>query len=208
MNYKKILSELFDWSKTLLFVLSISIIVSAFIFQPFKVSGSSMEPTLDGIDGDNKDKVGDRVMIFKSGYLLGIEPQYNDIVIIDSRVNRDRKVKDNFFESPIVKMILRNEDDENNLWIKRVIGEAGDKLEFKNGKVYRNGVELVEDYIKEDMAFPFETIVVPENHVFVMGDNRNGSLDSRVIGSVPCENIVGKVILRFYPFEKVSTFKK
>jgi signal peptidase I len=115
-------------------------------------------------------------------------------------------MKDNLFESPIVSMIFESNDSDKKNWIKRIIGEEGDTLEYKNGRVYRNGEELVEDYIKEDMTFPFETIVVPENHVFVMGDNRNGSRDSREIGPVPNENIVGKVFLRFYPFDKIRKF--
>ncbi|MGO4890492.1 signal peptidase I [Anaerobacillus sp. MEB173] len=81
--------------------------------------------------------------------------------------------------------------------MKRIIGDEGDTLEYKDGRVYRNGEELIEEYLKEDMTFPFETIVVPEKHVFVMGDNRNGSRDSREIGPVPIDNIVGKVLLRF-----------
>jgi signal peptidase I len=206
MLKKKIIGEIFSWSKALLFALSISIIVSAFILQPFIVSGSSMEPTLDGEDPFNKVKIGDRVLIYKSGYILGEEPKYNDIVIIDSRIDKNRSMKDNLFESPIVSMIFESNDSDKKNWIKRIIGEEGDTLEYKNGRVYRNGEELVEDYIKEDMTFPFETIVVPENHVFVMGDNRNGSRDSREIGPVPNENIVGKVFLRFYPFDKIRKF--
>jgi signal peptidase I len=206
MLKKKIIGEIFSWSKALLFALSISIIVSAFILQPFIVSGSSMEPTLDGEDPFNKVKIGDRVLIYKSGYILGEEPKYNDIVIIDSRIDKNRSMKDNLFESPIVSMIFESNDSDKKNWIKRIIGEEGDTLEYKNGRVYRNGEELVEDYIKEEMTFPFETIVVPENHVFVMGDNRNGSRDSREIGPVPNENIVGKVFLRFYPFDKIRKF--
>lgn len=203
---KKTIGEIISWSKALLFSFSIAIIVSAFIFQPFTVSGSSMEPTLDGEDPRNEEKIGDRVLTYKSAYILGEEPKYNDMVIIDSRINRKRTIKDNFFESPIVSFFFRNSDNEKSLWIKRVIGEAGDTLEFIDGKVYRNGFELVEDYIKEDESFPFETIVVQENHVFVMGDNRNGSKDSRIVGSIPRENVIGKVILRFYPFNKINNF--
>ncbi|MFC0561394.1 signal peptidase I [Halalkalibacter alkalisediminis] len=206
MLNKKIIGEIFSWSKALLFALSISIIVSVFILQPFIVSGSSMDPTLDGEDPFNKAKIGDRVLIYKSGYILGEEPKYNDIVIIDSRIDKNRSMKDDLFESPIVSMIFGSNDSDKKVWIKRIIGEEGDTLEYKDGRVYRNGEELIEDYIKEDMTFPFETIVVPENHVFVMGDNRNGSLDSRKIGPVPNENILGKVFLRFYPFDKIRKF--
>ncbi|MFN7252953.1 MAG: signal peptidase I [Anaerobacillus sp.] len=202
----KVIGEIFSWSKALLIALSIAIIVSAFIFQPFTVSGSSMEPTLDGEDPINKDKIGDRVLIYKSAYILGEEPKFNEIVIIDSRVNRKRTLKDNLLESPIVSLIIRTNDDEKKHWVKRVIGEAGDTIEFKDGSVYRNGTELVESYIKEEMILPFETIVVPENYIFVMGDNRNGSEDSRNVGPIPKENVLGKALLRYYPLNKINNF--
>ncbi|MFO1442845.1 signal peptidase I [Bacillus sp. Bva_UNVM-123] len=206
MTIKKVLSEVFSWSKALLFGLTISIIVSVFIIQPFTVSGSSMEPTLDGEDPYDKAKIGDKVIVYKGGDILGKEPKYNDIVIIDSRINNKRNIKDKIIESPIVNVIFGDSDIDQRLWIKRIIGEEGDILEYKDGKVYRNGEALIEDYIKDDMAFPFEKITVPKNHVFVMGDNRNGSRDSREIGAVPIDNIVGKVLFRIYPFDKIRKF--
>ncbi|WP_314733378.1 S26 family signal peptidase [Anaerobacillus sp. CMMVII] len=114
MLKQKIIGEVFSWSKALLIAFSIAIIVSAFIVQPFTVSGSSMEPTLDGEDPINEEKIGDRVFIFKSAYILG-EPKYNDIVIIDSRVNRKRTLKDNLLESPIVSLIFKKNDDEKSI---------------------------------------------------------------------------------------------
>lgn len=206
MSKKKVIGEIFSWCKALIIATSIAIIINAFILQPFTVSGSSMEPTLDGKDPMNEDKIGDRVLIYKSAFILGEDPKINDIVIIDRRVNKKREVKDYLIESPIVSLIIRNNDDEKNYWIKRVIGEAGDTIEFKDGRVYRNGTELVEIYIKEEMVVPFETIVVPENYIFVMGDNRNGSKDSRDIGPIPKENVLGKVLLRYYPLNKINNF--
>lgn len=202
----KLASEVISWSKALLLALTLSIIISAFVIQPFSVMGSSMEPTLDGKDPDNDSKKGDYVMVSKSNYALGTEPKYNDIVIIDSRIGKERSLKDNFLESPIVRKALNQDYNETNYWIKRVIGEPGDLLEYIDGKVHRNGNELEEDYIKENMLFPFETIVVPENHVFVLGDNRNNSYDSRDIGTVPIDHVLGKVLFRYYPFDKMTNF--
>ncbi|SNR94505.1 signal peptidase I Serine peptidase. MEROPS family S26A [Anaerovirgula multivorans] len=205
MKKKRIIKEILEWSKTLLFALLISILISIFIFQPSIVSEASMEPTLEGESSFDADKVGDHVMIFKSAYILGKDPKYGDIVIIDSRVDRKRTLKDEFVDNPLVSRMINNNTDRR-FWIKRVIGEAGDLLEFKEGKVYRNGVALVEDYIKEDMLYDFEPVVVPENHVFVMGDNRNISFDSRAIGSIPVENVLGKVFIRFYPLNKINMY--
>ncbi|WP_236034833.1 signal peptidase I [Alkalihalobacterium elongatum] len=202
----RLVSEVVNWSKILLFTITLSIIISAFVIQPFSVMGSSMEPTLDGKDPFKDRDSGDRVIVSKSSYTLGGEPKYNDIVIIDSRISKERTMKDNLLESPIVSKVLNRNYNETNYWIKRIIGEPGDLLEYIDGKVHRNGKELDEDYLKDGMQFPFETIVVPENHVFVMGDNRNGSHDSRDIGPIPIENVLGKVLFRYYPFDNMTNF--
>ncbi|SES99469.1 signal peptidase I [Natronincola peptidivorans] len=205
MKSKRIMKEIFDWGRTLIFAVLLSILISGFIVQPSIISEASMEPTLVGQDSFHDDKVGDRVMIFKSVYILGNAPKYGDIVIIDSRVDRERTFMDEIIDNPLIKRIMR-ENNDRHFWIKRVIGEAGDFLEFKEGTVYRNDAALVEDYIKEAMIGDFESVLVPENHVFVMGDNRNMSRDSREIGPVPTENVVGKVLFRFYPFDKISKY--
>lgn len=201
MDMKKLIKEIFSWTNAILLGLGLAILVSSFVLQPFKVEGSSMEPTLEGADSNSEQKKGDRLLVYK----LDGEPSYNDIVIIDKRVDRERTIKDQVLESPILKELFN--DKGEYLWVKRVIGVEGDKLEFKDGKVIRNGKMLEEDYIKEAMEYPFESVVVEDNHVFVMGDNRNASRDSRSVGSIPIDNVVGKVFLRIYPFDKIGTLK-
>lgn len=95
--------------------------------------------------------------------------------------------------------------------VKRVIGVEGDKIniDFEAGIVYRNGEALDEPYINEptSAALDFkEEVIVPEGHVFIMGDNRNHSDDSRSedIGMIDCRNIYGKVIFRLSPFENMG----
>jgi len=202
----KVIEEIISWGKSLFYAVAVSLLITIFLFQPYTVSGSSMEPTLTGLDPSDESKIGDRVMLYKSAYIFGKNPSYGDIVVIDSHLEKKRTLKDDFFDSPLIGIVLGNYDEEKKFWIKRVIGQAGDTLEFNDGKVYRNGQELDEEYIKEDMVFPFEKVTVPRDHVFVMGDNRNYSKDSREIGTVPVENVVGKVIFRFYPFHKVDKY--
>ncbi|WP_078553708.1 signal peptidase I [Bacillus alkalicellulosilyticus] len=209
MKKSMLFQELFSWSKVILAALVLSLIISSFVIQPYSVSGSSMEPTFDGENPFDEDSIGDRVIIFKSGYLLGQDPSYLDLVIIDSRTERKRSITDNFLESPMLAKLLREDEDEKedeHFWIKRVIGEPGDRLEGRDGKIFRNGIELTEEYIKDEMVYSFEEFVVPEQHVFVMGDNRNHSIDSRDIGPVPIDNVVGKVILRYYPFTSFTSY--
>ncbi|MCM3617518.1 signal peptidase I [Sutcliffiella horikoshii] len=206
MKTENIKKELFSWGKACVIGLFFAFLVSALVVQPFTVKGSSMEPTLDGKDMWTSKDDGDKVLIFKSGYIVGIDPKYNDIVVIDSRVERERSLTDNFKESPLVNALL-DETQGNNYWIKRVIGVEGDTLEYREGTVYRNGEALIEEYVQEEMLYPFEEVTVPEGHVFVMGDNRNESRDSREIGSIPKENVMGKVVLRYFPFNRVDTLE-
>jgi signal peptidase I len=84
------------------------------------------------------------------------------------------------------------ERHSHDVWVKRVIGLPGDTIMIKNNQVYRNGQRLKEDYIKEAMIdTPDAHFVIPENQIFVMGDNRNNSRDSREIGSIPIDHVLG-----------------
>ena len=84
----------------------------------------------------------------------------------------------------------------HNVWVKRVIGKSGDVLEFHDHGVYRNGTRLNEPYVNEPMNFSIEgSFTVPEGTVFVMGDNRNHSSDSRFIGPVPIDHVLGNVVI-------------
>lgn len=106
-------------------------------------------------------------------------------------------------------VIIKDQHREGKYIVKRIIGMPGDSIniDFATGKVYLNGEELSEPYLNEltrtwgDIAFP---LTVPENHVFVMGDNRNHSTDSRTsyTGMIPEENIEGRVRVKIYPLGK------
>ncbi len=197
-------TELISWGKTIIFSLVVFLFISIFVFQPYTVNGSSMEPTFTGKDLYDTEQIGDRVFVSKSSYRLFGDPKVGDIIVIDSRTDRQRSFVDELKENPLVAIFKERPDRYK--WIKRVIGEPGDLLELKQGKLYRNGIELNEDYIAEETEGSFEAITVPENHVFVLGDNRNHSGDSRIIGTIPYENIVGKVKVRFFPFTKLDLF--
>jgi signal peptidase I len=82
-----------------------------------------------------------------------------------------------------------------NLLIKRVIGLPGDTIEIREGSLFRNGELLEEPYLLEQNMYGQASYQVPEDHVFVLGDNRNNSMDSRVIGFIPIDNIKGTMVL-------------
>jgi signal peptidase I len=117
---------------------------------------------------------GNIVIVEKVFYKMG-DPSYNDIVVIESHDQMDRE------------------------YIKRVIGLGGDHLEIKDGKLYRNDTLVKEDYIDEAMISTDMVVDVPEGKVFVMGDNRNNSSDSRQLGYFDVEDdIIGKVIFTLF----------
>ncbi len=174
--------NLFEWVEMIVISVVLALLINLFILQPIKVEGSSMMPTLN----DN-----DFVIISRIGKTLKLSMDYGDIVVIDKRTERKRTLADDIREISILNR-FRNQ----NLWIKRVIGKPGDLIEIKDGSVHRNGVLFEEPYLKEQLINgPNESFIVPPEHIFVMGDNRNNSMDSRRIGFIPVENIKGKMAL-------------
>lgn len=124
----------------------------------------------------------DRVIINKLTYHLSL-PSRGDIVV---------------FKNP-------NNNKEN--YVKRVIALAGDTVEIIDGKLYINDELLDEDYIDEVTQGDFSKLEIPEDSIFVLGDNRNHSQDSRIVGSVPIDNMIGKAQLRIWPLSDFTFFR-
>lgn len=188
--------EILDWIYSIVVALCLAMIIHIFLFVPTKVSGNSMYPTLTN---------GEYLIVSKISHVFRQVPQYGDIVIIDSRTHRERSWVDDMAE-PMQNYIaiFNRSSQEHNVWVKRVIGKGGDTLAFHDGHVYRNGEKLEEPYINEPMEFSMDgTYTVPEGTVFVMGDNRNHSSDSRFIGPVPVDHVLGKVAIQFQEYTMV-----
>ena len=159
------------WVRDIGIAIIVGIVVLQF-FRPVVVQEYSMEPTLENAD---------YLVLAKQAYLFA-NPQYGDIIV---------------FHSKLVDAV----GTEKNL-IKRIVGLPGDSIRVEDGSVYRNGEKLEEDFTKEGhTAGSMNEIVVPSGAVFVMGDNRNHSRDSRddAVGFVAEEEILGKVLLRVLP---------
>ncbi|RKN64887.1 signal peptidase I [Paenibacillus ginsengarvi] len=178
----KIGREIWSWVRSIGIAFVFSLLIGVFVFQPFKVEGHSMDPTLH----DRQ-----RMYVSKLSHTLSYLPSYGDIVVIDSRVGRARSVVDDLLDNPLVSLF--SGDQGRIFYVKRVIGKPGDLIEIKDGQLYRNGEQLNEPYIKEEMNMTAARgWNVPDGHLFVMGDNRNNSRDSRDIGFVPLDHVLGE----------------
>ncbi|TWT28170.1 signal peptidase I [Planomicrobium sp. CPCC 101110] len=174
-------NEVWEWSKALLIAFGLAAIIRFFFFTPIVVDGESMMPTLEH---------GDRMIVNKIGYNVG-EPDRFDIVVFHAPEEKD--------------------------YIKRIIGLPGDHLAYEDDQLYINGEPVDEPYLdtfKEGITgtltedFALEDVIgeetVPEGHVFVMGDNRRASKDSRMIGAVPMEEVIGSTSLVFWPMAEAG----
>ncbi len=196
MSDKKILPTLFSWVKQIALVIVLTMAISILVIQTYDINDVSMEPTFDSF--------GNRVLVFITPYLLGATPDRGDIVVIDSRLVRERTFLDRVIESPLAALFIKS--DRDHMWVKRVIGLPGDTIESKQGYLYINGNLYTEDYIKEKMGAEFEPVAIPDGHIYVMGDNRNRSSDSRQVGPVPLRNIQGRVLVRIFPFNMITSY--
>lgn len=132
---------------------------------------------------------GDYVIAFKQAYKLSGTPERGDVIVFHSQL-KDSKGND------------------KNL-IKRVVATGGETVEIRGGYVYVNGEMLDEPYVLEQgMSGEMEKTVIPEGYLFCCGDNREVSVDSRKdeVGMVSEDAIVGKVIIRLFPFDSIQTF--
>lgn len=181
MDWKK---ELWDWVKAIAIAFVVAYLLKSFVLTLAKVQGPSMEPTLQNAD---------RLYVNKLFYT----PEKGDVVIVES------------------------EDTNERFWIKRVIATEGDTLyiDFSSGDVYVNDEIIDEPYIKEKTALVGtyisnlmssgnysreNPIVLGKDEVFVMGDNRNNSRDSRFEGPFKEEDVVGHAVFRFWPLNTMG----
>lgn len=110
------------------------------------------------------------------------------------------------FHSPVRGdiIVIRRPQGRSDPLIKRVIGLPGDTVEVRDGHVYINGEQLDEPYIAQPTLGVMSPRLVPEEHVFVLGDNRNASNDSRAFGVVPFDDIIGRAWFKYWPMSEIG----
>lgn len=201
----KIIRGLVSILKIIVVALVINILVKAFILRPYTVVSGSMEPTL---------MVGDKVFaeVFTSFFS---KPQKSDIIVFvfpgKNGLNGEQQIRRtplehlNYVLTSFSQFQWPANDEEE--YVKRVIGVPGDIIDIDEGQVFVNGAKLIETYLEKGittentggMNFPY---TVKEGEYFVLGDNRGNSADSRYWGTVPEENIIGKPFVTFFPLNR------
>jgi signal peptidase I len=174
----------------------VALLLKTFLVQAYSIPSGSMTPQLE---------VGDRVAVSSLADRLH-EPRRGDIVVFDSpaaspddestlavRVGRD-----------LLEGIGLVSPDDDAL-IKRVIGLPGEEIQARDGRVFIDARELIEPYLPEAVVTEdFGPVVVPDDAVFVLGDNRANSQDSRFIGPIPADSITGRAIARIWPPDRLA----
>lgn len=210
MNAK--IKDILEWGYCIIIAIVLALLVRYFIGTPTVVKQPSMYNTLEE---------GQRLIL--SRWTRTVNGSYNRGDIIT-------------FEAPSSALLSLNEVDQRNpvakyenepkgllakfsyyvleitktSYIKRIIGVAGDTIKIEDGKVYLNGEELEEKYLRKGIItekMNFYDVTIPEGYVFVMGDNRPNSADSRSFGCIPIERIESKVSIRFWPLNKFGEIK-
>jgi signal peptidase I len=182
--------------------LIVAVVIKTFLFQAFFIPSGSMKETL---------QIDDRVLVNKIAYSFG-DLKIGDVVVFD-----DPRAG---FEAPtesVLQSAVRNLTESVGLatpqsqFIKRVVGLPGDTVNLVDNQLFVNDVAIEEPYLAADAQPPsvcsgstYGPIVVPDEHVMVMGDNRCHSSDGRVFGPVPSEDIVGKAFVIIWPISRWS----
>ncbi|MCT2534503.1 signal peptidase I [Aquibacillus koreensis] len=186
MTQKK--NEWFDWIKALVVAGLLAFVIRMFVFAPIIVEGPSMLPTLEDED---------HMIVNKFSYLLG-DPDRFDIVVFHATSEKD--------------------------YIKRVIGLPGETVEVKDDTLFINGEKVEEKFLEEkkkelanNQVYTFDftledipgaSLTIPDDHILVLGDNRTNSTDSRLLGLISYDQLVGKTSFIYWPLDRIGIIKE
>ncbi|MBW2599195.1 MAG: signal peptidase I [Deltaproteobacteria bacterium] len=186
-NRKSVVRE---WSEAIIIAILIALFIRTFVVQAFKIPSGSMKPTL---------QIGDHLLVNKFSYGIKIPFVRETLVPIGNPQRGDIVV----FIYPM---------DRTKDFIKRVVGIAGDTIEIKDKEIYLNGSPYDDGHgvYTDSILFPasiqprdnFGPITVPAEHIFVMGDNRDQSYDSRFWGFVDLKDVLGKALIIYWSWNK------
>jgi len=183
-------SKLQEYVEAIIIAILIAFFIRTFIIQAFKIPSGSMKPTL---------LVGDHILVNK--FIYGVKLPYMRSTIIPILQPKRGDI-----------IVFIYPEDRSKDFIKRVVGVSGDTLEIRNKKIFLNGLPYndghgvyVDDFIIPGAIQPrdnFGPVTVPKGHVFVMGDNRDQSYDSRFWGFVDQKDVMGKAVIIYWSWNK------
>ena len=163
-----------EWTVVIVGAVIVALVLRAFLFQAYWIPSESMESTL---------RTNDRVLVNKISYRLH-DVNRGDVVVFERPDDEPGEIRD---------------------LVKRVIGLEGDVVEGRGNDIFVNGERLIEPYLAADeITSDFGPVEVPTGHVFVMGDNRDRSFDSRFFGPIGTERIVGRAFFLFWPLSRTG----
>lgn len=183
-------SKLREYTEAIIIAVAIAFFIRTFIIQAFKIPSGSMKPTL---------QIGDHILVTKFSYGIKIPLLRKTLFSVSDPKRGD-----------IVVFIYP--EDRSKDFVKRVVGVSGDTLEIKNKKIYLNGLPYSDGHgvYTDDMIIPgaaqprdnFGPVTVPTGSLFVMGDNRDQSYDSRFWGFVDKRDVLGKALIIYWSWNK------
>ena len=164
-----------EWIAVIIVALLAAFVIRVVVVQTYFIPSNSMAPTLE---------VGDRLMVYKLAFRVG-QVDRGDLVVF----NRPPSI----------------ENSQLKDFVKRVVALSGEQIQAINGVVYVDNLPLPEEYLSENsLTADFDPIDVPKDHIFVMGDNRSNSRDSRSFGPINVDLLVGEVFVRIWPLSNAG----
>jgi signal peptidase I len=194
-------SSLFELAFTVAVALLLALSVEALAVKPYRIPSGSMEPTL---------KVGQRVLVNRISHRLGADPKVGDVVVFRPPATAIAQTCGDPHsgagtQRPCARPSAGVHEDT---FIKRVVAVGGDTIAIRGGRAVRNGKLADEPFIApcaDDSGCDFpQPIRVPRGYVFLMGDNRGSSDDSRYWGPVPLSRVIGKAFASYWPPSQVG----
>ena len=197
---KRSLNSLVEFVLIVAVALGLALLIQAFVVKPFRIPSGSMEPTLD---------VGQRVLVNRLAHRLGGEPKIGDIITFHPPAGADvQPPQCGAAQADNQACTTPTPGKSDQTFIKRVVGVSGDRIAIRDGHVIRNGHATKEPFINpcgggQGCDLP-RAITVPKGSVFVMGDNRGQSDDSRFWGPVPDDWVIGKAFATYWPPKRIG----
>ena len=173
-----------SWRSLLIWVL-LALLLRWIVVEPRWIPSGSMLPTL---------QLQDRILVEK------LSPRFD-------RVRHQALPLNSIVVFKVPEPLVQAGYDPDAALIKRVVGRPGDQLEVRDGQLRRNGEAVDEPWLNEAIDYVMAPLTVPDNELWVMGDNRNASLDSHLWGPLPEADVIGTAILRYWPLSRFGPIR-